>query len=167
MAEFGEKMADEDYFGAHVTVLDDAGRIVVPRRFRDIMDGQDHVTWFITPGLNGNLYLYTREQWARVLEENQPAYKLRDQATHQYFSFGYGFTHETRVDRQGRMVIPPVLRDLLGLERDVVLVGAQHRLELWSRDAWDAFWRQMWPQYGKKATELAAAASGGAAQTAV
>jgi MraZ protein len=66
------------------------------------------------------------------------------------------------------MVIPPALRELLGLEREVVLVGVQNRLELWSKDAWDAFCRQMWPQYGKRATELAAAAvSGGGAQTAV
>lgn len=167
MAEVGEKMADGLYFGAHVTVLDEAGRITVPRRFRDIMESLDHITWFITPGLNNNLYLYAREQWGQVVKRNQPAYESMDQTTHQFFSFGYGFTHETKVDRQGRMVIPPALRELLGLERDVVLVGVQNRLELWSKDAWDAFCRQMWPQYGKKATELAAASSGANAQTAV
>ena len=154
-------MVNDLYFGTHSTVLDDAGRITVSRRFRSIMSRLDHITWFITPGLNNNLYLYPRQEWSSVVERNQAAHSTMDQGTHQFFSFGYGFTHETKVDGQGRMLIPAHLRELLGLDREVVLVGVQNRLELWSKDAWDAFCSEMWPQYGKKATELASTVSGG------
>lgn len=154
-------MVNDLYLGSHTTVLDDAGRITVPRRFREIMERLDQITWFISPGLNGNLYLYPRDAWDRVVKQNEGAFETLDQSTHQFFSFGYGFTHETKVDRQGRMPVPPQLRELLGLEREVVLVGVQDRLEIWSKDARDAFCREMWPQYGKRATEMAASTRGG------
>lgn len=157
-------MVNDLYFGSQATVLDDAGRITVPRRFRTIMQRLDHVTWFISPGLNNNLYIYPRQQFGELVKRNQTAHESLDHAKHQFFSFGYGFTLETKVDGQGRMLIPPQLRELLGLEREVVLVGVQDRLELWSKDAWDAFCREMWPQYGKRATEMAAAASSGAVE---
>jgi MraZ protein len=62
---------------------------------------------------------------------------------------------ETKVDRQGRMPIPAQVRGFLGDEREVVLVGAQDRLELWSKNAWDAFCDNMWPKFGTMATDLA------------
>lgn len=147
-------MVADFYFGAFPTVLDEAGRITVPRRFREIMDRNDRYTWFITPGLNGNLYLYDREQWGKLLEQNQKTHASTNQATHQFFSFGYGCTVETRVDRQGRMPVPQSVRGLIGVEREVVLVGVQDRLELWNKDAWEAFCRDMWPKFGTRATEL-------------
>jgi len=148
-------MVEQSYFGSHATVLDEAGRITVPKRFREIMEHFDRLTWYLTPGLNGNLYLYNREQWHKLLGRNQARFEEMDQDTHQFFSFGYGFSHETRVDRQGRMPIPPQLREMMGLDREVVLVGVQDRLELWKKEDWEVFCRAMWPTFGKKAKDLA------------
>jgi len=150
-------MRDVDlyYYGSYPTVLDDAGRMNVPRRIKETMERLDHYTWYMTPGLNGNLYLYNREEWAKVLARHASSYERLDQRTHQYFTFLYGFTAETRVDRQGRMPIPSQLREGLGLEREVVLVGVQDRLELWNKRGWEAFCREMWPDFGRRATDLA------------
>jgi len=143
------------YFGSYPTVLDEAGRMNAPRRIRETMESAEQYNWFITPGLNGNLYLYHKSEWEKLLERNQPNFESMDQRTHQFFSFGYGFTAETRVDRQGRMPIPSHLRESFGIEREVVLVGVQNRLELWNKSAWDAFVKSMWPVFGQRATELA------------
>lgn len=150
-------MRDVDlyYYGSYHTALDDAGRMNIPRRIRETMERLDHYTWYITPGLNGNLYLYSREEWSKQLARNLENYGQMDQRRHEFFSFSYGLTSETRVDRQGRMPIPLQLRESLGIEREVVLVGVQDRLELWNKSAWDTFCREVWPQFGKRATELA------------
>ena len=148
-------MENGHYFGSFPTVFDEAGRITAPRKFRDVMDRNDHVTWHVTPGLNGNLYLYNRGQWQRFLDRNRDRYEEMDQKTHQFFSFAYGCSMETKVDRQGRMPIPTQVRGFLGGEREVVLVGTQDRLELWSKTAWDAFCDGMWPKFGIMATDLA------------
>lgn len=40
------------------------------------------------------------------------------------------------VDKQGRILLPSVLREFAGLEKDVVLVGVASRIEIWSKDRW-------------------------------
>ena len=41
------------------------------------------------------------------------------------------------MDKQGRILLPSVLREFAGLEKDVVLVGVASRIEIWSRDRWN------------------------------
>ena len=42
------------------------------------------------------------------------------------------------VDKQGRILLPAVLREFAGIEKDAVLVGVGSRIEIWSKDAWTA-----------------------------
>ena len=44
---------------------------------------------------------------------------------------------ECTVDRQGRMLIPPTLRSYAALEREIVFVGADNKIEIWNQQAWD------------------------------
>jgi MraZ protein len=61
---------------------------------------------------------------------------------------------DVRVDRQGRMPVPAQLRGMAGLEREVVLVGMKNHLELWRKDAWEAYQAKMGSQFETMATEL-------------
>jgi MraZ protein len=42
-------------------------------------------------------------------------------------------------DRQGRVMIPAALRAYAGLDRDVVVIGANTRVEIWDRATWDTY----------------------------
>ena len=42
-------------------------------------------------------------------------------------------------DRQGRVTIPPILRDYAGLDRDVVVIGAMNRAEIWDAETWQTY----------------------------
>ncbi len=46
---------------------------------------------------------------------------------------------EAEPDRQGRILIPQVLRDYAGLSRDVTFIGASNRAEIWDSASWKAF----------------------------
>ena len=46
--------------------------------------------------------------------------------------------NEVKTDAQGRMAIPPKLRALAGLDREVVLIGVMERAEIWDAEAWAA-----------------------------
>ena len=48
---------------------------------------------------------------------------------------------ECPIDKQGRILVPPSLREYAGLARDVVVVGMTRRFELWSRERWDDVFR--------------------------
>ena len=47
--------------------------------------------------------------------------------------------HQSRLDAQGRLLVPPTLRRLAGLDRDVVVIGAMDRFEIWPRGKWNSF----------------------------
>jgi MraZ protein len=141
------------YFGSHQTVLDDKGRITVPRKFHDLMERSDHVTWYVTRGYKGSLYLYNLQEWAKFVQRAESLDPMDPQA-HDFLRLVYGCAMDVRVDRQGRMPIPSQLRSLASLERDVVLVGMKDHLELWQKDAWDAYQAGKGPEIEAMATEL-------------
>ncbi|NIA12921.1 MAG: hypothetical protein GWP08_02480 [Nitrospiraceae bacterium] len=152
------KLADRAYVGAFPSSLDSAGRITMPSKFREQMKRLEHGKWWIGPGLNGNLYLYNRDQFEAMLQRSKSSYEAVDQETHGFFGVNFGLTYETRVDGQGRLLVPPALRELLGVgpKSEVVISGVQMRLELWEKQAWDAHVQQLWSSFGKQATELSA-----------
>ena len=57
------------YYGESSTSLDDKGRMNLPLQFRSVMDALDHDTWFMTRGFDGAVFLFEKEQWAKLLQE--------------------------------------------------------------------------------------------------
>lgn len=57
--------------------------------------------------------------------------------TRKFARFFLAGASQVEVDKQGRILIPNVLRDFAGLEKDVVFLGVGNRIEIWSRQAWD------------------------------
>lgn len=141
------------YFGPYQTVVDDKGRITVPKKFHDLMVREDHITWFITRGYNGNLSLFNKPQWEQLVARAEVLDPLNPVAN-DYLLMLYGCAIDVRVDNQGRMPVPPQLRSLAGLNRDVLLVGMRDHLELWDKDAWDAFQRERGSDFRRMATEV-------------
>jgi MraZ protein len=141
------------YYGSYQTVIDDKGRITVPRKFHDLMDRHDHVTWFMTRGYKGCLYLYNLREWETLVSRIDALDPL-DPKAHDFLRLVYGCAIDVRVDRQGRMPVPSQLRGMAGLEREVVLVGMKNHLELWKKDAWDAYQASMGAEFETMASEL-------------
>ncbi|MFZ2051531.1 MAG: division/cell wall cluster transcriptional repressor MraZ [Solirubrobacteraceae bacterium] len=51
--------------------------------------------------------------------------------------FFYGSSHDAELDAAGRIMVPSFLSEHAGLSKEVVVVGAGDRLELWTKDRWD------------------------------
>jgi MraZ protein len=141
------------YYGSHQTVIDDKGRITVPRKFHELMERRDHVTWFITRGYKGCLYLYNLKEWEALVSRTETLDPL-DPKAHDFLRLVYGCATDVRVDRQGRLPVPSTLRAVASLDRDVVLVGMRNHLELWRKDAWEAYQAEKSAEFETMATEL-------------
>ena len=105
------------FMGEYNHTVDAKGRLIVPSKFREQL-GDEFV---ITKGLDNCLFVYDNSEWA-ALEE-----KLR-------FLLGSAATCE--VDKQGRILLPSVLREFAGIGKDAVLVGVGSRIEIWNKDKW-------------------------------
>ena len=141
------------YYGSHPTVVDDKGRITVPRKFHELMARHDHITWFITRGYKGCLYLYNIKEWESLVGRVELLDPL-DPKAHDFLRLVYGCAMDVKVDRQGRVPVPAPLRSFAALDREVVLVGMKNHLELWRKDAWDAYQASMGAEYENMANDL-------------
>ena len=141
------------YYGSHQTVIDDKGRITVPKKLYEAMERADHITWYITRGYRGCLYLYNLADWETLVKRAEET-DLFDPRAHDFLRMIYGCAIEVRVDRQGRMPIPPTLRSVANLDRDVILVGMKNHLELWRKDAWEQYQATMGAEMESMAKEL-------------
>ena len=115
--------------------LDPKGRIVIPSRFRDVIrsGGGDVV---MISRLDGSLPAYALNEWRRI-EEKILALAEKSDAMRRFRRVFVGGAFECPFDKQGRLLIPPSLRDYAKLEKEVILAGVLDHFEIWSKDNWE------------------------------
>ncbi len=118
--------------GAYEHTLDDKGRVSLPAKHRMEM-GDMLVLWL---GLDGQINVYPQALWETAAEnvtnQNQALKSARDLARIFYFAA------ECQVDRQGRILIPPTLRNEAEIETDVLILGIRDHVEIWGQARWRA-----------------------------
>lgn len=130
------------FLGEYEHSMDDKGRLVLPRRFRDAIspgasDGNPTQGCVLTKGQEGCLYVFPMEQWQEEIARLRQLPRTNRQARKYTRSFFASAIDQT-LDRQGRIQVPERLREYAGLGKDVVVVGALERIEIWSKEAWEA-----------------------------
>jgi MraZ protein len=86
--------------------------------------------------MDGCAALHPTDEWTKLTAQVD-ALPFTDRRTRELRRLLYGSAYEVRLDRQGRFVLPPKLRELAGIGTEVVLVGAGNRIELWSPERWN------------------------------
>ncbi len=126
------------FAGSFLHSIDSKGRLTIPARFASYFGG----FYVVTRGLQGCLWVFTDQEWARVVQKLGPDSLVDSKglALQRYF---LGSATEGTLDGQSRIAIPQMLRDYAALKREVVVVGAGNRLELWSKDRWDEISAQL------------------------
>jgi MraZ protein len=125
------------FLGTHFPKLDDKGRIILPAKFRDGLAGG----LVLTKGQDRCLVVWPRAQfdsYAERLRANAQSNARVRAMTRVFFSSAF----DEVLDRQGRLTIPPVLRDYAQLDRELTVVGADTRIEIWSTAVWDEYLAQ-------------------------
>ncbi len=112
--------------------IDAKGRVIIPAKFREKLGD----SFVITKGLDGCLYGYAEEEW-KSFEEKLATLPITNKDSRQFTRFFLAGAAECELDKQGRILIPSVLREFAGLEKDVVLVGVASKIEIWSKERWD------------------------------
>jgi len=121
--------------GRYAHAIDAKGRVSIPSRFRDALDGLGQEAFMITNELDPCLVVFPMAQW---LEEEKRIQALPDfvPETLQYKRFYLSGAQECPMDRQGRVLIPPSLREHAQLYREALFVGLLEKFEIWSPEQW-------------------------------
>lgn len=112
--------------------IDAKGRLIVPSKFREQLKDE----FVITKGFDGCLYGYTMEEWNNI-EEKFKSVTLTSKDARKFLRFFFSGASSCEVDKQGRILIPPNLREYAGLDKEIVSAGVYSRIEIWSKDRWE------------------------------
>ena len=122
--------------GTHQYLVDDKGRVAIPARYREVLSGlQDErlvVTRFRRRG-QPCLDVYPLSLWQRF-EEKVATEKRLDRKRATFEAYYIGAAHDVQLDAQGRLLIPPTLREYAGIGREVMFVGATDKFRIWDKD---------------------------------
>ncbi|KPM55586.1 cell division/cell wall cluster transcriptional repressor MraZ [Frankia sp. CcI49] len=122
------------FLGSHTPRLDDKGRLTLPAKFREELEGG----LVITKGQERCLYVFPLAEFARISESLRTA-PVTAKALRDYSRVFFSSAADDVPDRQGRITIPAALRTYAGLSRECVVNGANTRVEIWDSTRWETY----------------------------
>lgn len=118
------------FFGSYEHSLDDKGRLVIPSKMRE--EAGDKI--FIMKGFDGCLSIFKEESFERLVKEFE-SLPYNKKSTRDYLRLQFSSVCELSFDKSGRVQIPAQLLAKYQIGKEVVVIGAGDRIEVWDKKA--------------------------------
>jgi MraZ protein len=116
--------------------INEAGRVSIPSKFRDVLKtkyGDESLT-LVT--LGSHIAAFPTKEWQK-LEETWEANPPKDGKGKKFLRYLYSTAEDCTIDKQGRILVPNMLRESTGLNSECVIVGHMNKIEIWPKAKWD------------------------------
>ncbi|MBO3142332.1 division/cell wall cluster transcriptional repressor MraZ [Dermatophilus congolensis] len=137
------------FLGTHTPRLDEKGRLILPAKYRErlapglvVTRGQEHC-----------LYIFPMDEFVRVADGLRSA-PMTSKAARDYMRVFLSGASDEIPDKQGRFTIPPALRQYAGLDKELTVIGAGSRLEVWDSTAWEEYLAASEESFAAQAEEV-------------
>ena len=135
--------------GTYTPKIDAKGRMALPAKFRSQL-GQGLV---MARGQERCIYLLPFDEFRRIASQIKRT-SVGNKAAREYLRVFLSGAVDQEPDKQGRVLVPQMLRDYANLGSDVVVIGVGTRAELWNRDAWEAYLAEKEENYSDIADDV-------------
>ncbi|MFL6070001.1 MAG: division/cell wall cluster transcriptional repressor MraZ [Actinomycetes bacterium] len=122
------------FLGEHYPKLDDKGRLFLPAKFRDELQGG----LVITKGQEHALFVFPRQEFVEYTHRFDSV-PLSNKRARDYIRLLLSGASDELPDRQGRITIPPTLRQYASLSKECAVIGAGARVEIWDSARWSEY----------------------------
>lgn len=119
------------FLGEYRHTIDEKGRLTIPAKYRALLASG----LVITRGFDRNLMAFSLEGW-QELAERVKKLPLGDSSAREFRRRVFGGAVDLVPDRQGRVLLPPYLREFANINTEVVITGMESYLEIWNADDW-------------------------------
>jgi MraZ protein len=119
------------FLGEFVHAIDEKGRLTIPARFRAGLAAG----LVVTRGIDRCLAIYSIEEWNQ-LAEKASTLPMTDRRARAFRRLVFANASDAIPDKQGRVLIPPRLREYASLDSEVVVTGLNTYIEVWNSDSW-------------------------------
>lgn len=137
------------FLGTYAPKLDDKGRVILPAKFWEELSGG----LVITRGQERCLYVFTEREFENLHDKIRQAPVTSKQARDFLRVFLSGASQE-RPDNQHRITIPSSLREYASLGRELTIIGAGSRAEIWDTAAWNEYYESTEAEFADTAEEV-------------
>lgn len=117
--------------------LDTKGRVAIPAKFRERLQGGA----IVTRGLDNCLFVFSARDW-ETLAEKLIALPLSQANSRAFVRLMLAGASDVSFDSQGRVLVPDYLRSYAGIGREVVITGLYNRIEIWDHARWEEYKRK-------------------------
>jgi MraZ protein len=142
------------FLGEYEVTLDAKGRFLLPAGFKKQLSGESASQFVINRGIEKCLSLYPLQSWEPIFSEisklNDFDPKVRD-----FRRFFLNGATQLELDSAGRLLITKTLAEYAGLEKDIVLVSAVNKIEIWDKTKYKQLFETFSPEnFSKLANDV-------------
>lgn len=116
--------------------LDEKGRLLIPARMRAEVLGSMVV---LTRGVENCLWFFAPEEWKTFSEKLIGSTSLFQEESRLIQRRMIAPAQETEIDKAGRIVVPPTLREYAALKKECIILGLKKYVEVWSEESYQAY----------------------------
>ncbi len=134
-----------EFLGEYEATVDSKGRFLLPAGFKKQLPEEAGTQFVINRGFEKCLTLYPMQSWKPIFSEisklNDFDPKVREFRRH----FLNGAT-QLEMDTAGRLLVPPNLKEYAGFDKDIVLVAAINKIEIWDKVKYQQLFESFSPE---------------------
>ncbi|MBS3750868.1 MAG: division/cell wall cluster transcriptional repressor MraZ [Anaerolineales bacterium] len=123
---------EQMFLGQYTHSLDGKGRLIVPARFREDIQG----SIYLTQGFDENLRMLPEETFQSIYNRVTEM-SSTDPTARQLRRLIFSSAQKVDLDNNGRILVPKYLREVANLASEAIIVGVGESIEIWSPDAWE------------------------------
>lgn len=120
------------FMGTYQNNVDPKGRVSIPVKFREALGER----FYVTKGFDRCIDIHTAAGWERLTEKLQKL-SVTKKDMRDFVRFIFGNATDVELDKQGRILLPAMLRETVGIEKEVVVMGVGSKIEIWDKAAWE------------------------------
>ena len=120
------------FMGTYQNNVDPKGRVSIPVKYRDALGER----FFVTKGFDSCIDIYTVDEWEKFADKLQKL-SVTKRDMRNFVRFIFGNATEVELDKQGRILLPAMLRETVGIEKVVIVMGVGNKVEIWDKAKWE------------------------------
>lgn len=137
------------FFGTFTPKLDEKSRLFLPAKFRDaLVEGL-----VVTRGQERCLTVWSMSDFSEMTARLREA-PVTNKGARDYVRMLFAAASQEVPDKQGRISIPHVLREYASLSKEVMVIGAMNRIEIWDPASWASYSEEQEQKFAELSDEV-------------
>lgn len=127
------------FLGEYQPNLTDGSRLALPKKLREQILGDEVV---LSRGFEKCIFVYDKQDWLNE-SQKQIDNPITDAKTRDLRRYMFAGATDSKLDSQGRIIVPANLLSYAGLEKEVTVIGAGDHIEIWNTENWNAYFENV------------------------